>query len=59
MKKILIAGVPYGQNNVGDVAILAVLINSIGRVNDRIEIIVSTCSQNEIQKKLNQFTLIN
>ena len=52
IEKVLLGGVPFGCNNIGDEAILAQVVSIIRNINSEIEITVSTGDPIETQKLL-------
>ncbi|MFH1550963.1 MAG: polysaccharide pyruvyl transferase family protein [Planctomycetota bacterium] len=53
MTKVLIGGVPYGTNNIGDEAILAGIVGQLRRMREGLDITVITTSPEKTAEKLN------
>ncbi len=53
MTKVLIGGVPYGTNNIGDEAILAGIVGQLRRMREDLDITVVTTSPEKTAEKLN------
>ncbi len=57
MQKILIGGVPFGKNNVGDEAILECIVSIVSTICPGAAILVSTGDRQETETKLNVTTV--